>query len=93
MIDETSFRSGSFFRFAREQVKILTESDPRTSLPLFKGRVLFINGSKDHRDSERVWEGLCNGRLLVYEGADHFFSHDVRFYGRLLDDLVGFFDE
>jgi pimeloyl-ACP methyl ester carboxylesterase len=93
MVFETSVRTGSFFHSGKEQVKILTDSNPRKSLPLFKGKILFINGSKDHRDSEHIWKGLCDGRLIVYDGADHFFSHDDRFYNQFMNDLVEFLSE
>lgn len=93
MVFETSVRTGSFFHSGKDQIKILKESDPRKSLPLFDGKVLFINGSRDYRDSEHIWKELCDGRLIVYEGADHFFSHDNRFYKRLINDLVEFFSE
>lgn len=61
--------------------------------------VLFVNGSKDHRDSEEKWVRLCVGeggggkegeskksKLIVYEGADHFFSHDDRYVDRFEED-------
>lgn len=92
MVFETSLRAGAFFHQGQAQVKILAESNPRASLPNYKGRVLFINGSKDHRDSERLWTSLCQGELIVYEGADHFFSHDNRYFHGLLGDMVKFLE-
>ena len=54
--------------------------------------MLFINGEKDYRDSEKIWlEAVgTKSKLLTYEKGDHFFSHDVRFYDRLIEDVVKF---
>lgn len=90
---DTALRAGSFFQQSHEQIKILSESNPRASLPLYQGRVLFINGSKDHRDSEEFWKSLAPmGELVVYQGGDHFFSHDDRFFETLLQDMIQFFN-
>lgn len=57
-------------------------------------RCLFINGSKDHRDSEQIWLEAAgkDSKLLVYEGADHFFSHDNRFFDRVIEDISSFIE-
>jgi pimeloyl-ACP methyl ester carboxylesterase len=92
LVLEGSLRNGMFFHQADAQIAILKASHPAATLPLFPGRILFINGSKDHRDSEQRWLGHSKaGKLLVYEGGDHFFSHDKRFLSRFLDDLENFF--
>jgi alpha/beta superfamily hydrolase len=53
----------------------------------YKGKVLFINGDQDHRDSEHIWLNACkDSELKVYEKADHFFSHDTRFMERFIKD-------
>ena len=46
---DTLYRTGTFFTQAREQIAVLRASNPPSSLPLFPGPVLFVNGSKDHR--------------------------------------------
>jgi pimeloyl-ACP methyl ester carboxylesterase len=92
MIFDTSLRPGAFFGQGLAQVKILEQSNPRESLPKYKGKVLFINGSKDHRDSENIWTSLCNGQLIVYDDADHFFSHDNRYFPTLMNDMHTFFE-
>jgi hypothetical protein len=52
-------------------------------------KCLFINGSKDHRDSEQIWVNSAGAgsKLIVYEEADHFYSHDKRFFDRLIKDV------
>jgi pimeloyl-ACP methyl ester carboxylesterase len=91
LIIHSCLRTGMFFGQASAQIKILRESNPRDSLPKYSGKILFINGSKDHRDSETIWKSLCqHGELKVYEGGDHFFSHDKRFLPVFMDDLQQF---
>ena len=89
---EIMLRPGMFFHQSQAQVDALRASDPLSSLPNFKGPVLFVNGSKDHRDSENMWLSACgsahNCELKVYEEADHFFSHDDRFVDRFIDDCM-----
>ena len=85
-----TLRPGFFFQQARAQLDVMRASDPRASLPRFPGPVLFVNGSKDHRDSETIWRDAApRGRLNVYAGADHFFSHDSRYAARFVDDILG----
>jgi pimeloyl-ACP methyl ester carboxylesterase len=94
MLVETSLRTGSFFQQNQEQIAILRNSNPLVSLPKYNRKILFVNGSKDHRDSELKWKSACNdAKLIVYEGADHFFSHDDRYMSRFMDDMNAFFDE
>ncbi|CAJ1423311.1 unnamed protein product [Effrenium voratum] len=88
---ECSFRPGMFFGQAMAQVQILKASDPSAALGKFPGPILFVNGSKDHRDSEHLWvEKSQKGQLIVYEGADHFFSHDDRHSKRFEEDCYNF---
>jgi fermentation-respiration switch protein FrsA (DUF1100 family) len=57
-----------------------------------KVKFLFINGSKDYRDSEEIFLKAAGkkSKLLIYEEGDHFFSHDNRFIDRLVNDIVLF---
>lgn len=59
-----------------------------------KVKILFINGEKDHRDSEKLYLEAAGkkSKLINYEGADHFFSHDVRFFERVIEDIQTFVD-
>lgn len=85
-----TLRPGFFFQQARAQLDVMRASDPRAALPRYGGPVLFVNGSRDHRDSERVWRDAApRGRLEVYEGADHFLSHDDRYAARFVEDIAG----
>ncbi|CAK9046004.1 unnamed protein product [Durusdinium trenchii] len=84
-------RTGMFFGQALAQVEILKETNPQAALGKFPGAMLFINGSQDHRDSEELWKATAQkGELIVYEGADHFFSHDDRYSQRFEDDCLDF---
>lgn len=88
-----SLRTGMFFHQADAQIAVLKASHPAATLPHFQGPVLFINGSLDHRDSEQIWlKASQNGKLIVYEGADHFFSHDNRTMQKFIDDCVSFIE-
>ena len=85
-----TLRPGFFFQQARAQLDVMRASDPRAALPRYAGPVLCVNGSKDHRDSERVWRDAApRGRLEVYAGADHFLSHDDRYAARFVEDILG----
>jgi pimeloyl-ACP methyl ester carboxylesterase len=93
LVMEGSLRPGMFFGQAAAQIEVLRRSDPAANLPLFPGPVLFFNGSKDHRDHEEVWRSLCTHRLSalkVFEGGDHFFTHDERFREQFLADVIAF---
>lgn len=91
LVEEMVLRCGFFFQQSHRQIEILRASDPLTSLPNFAGPILFINGSMDHRDSELKWVQACQAATLkVYEGGDHFFSHDDRYLSRFIEDLVAF---
>lgn len=91
VMQELALRCGFFFHQGPQQIEILSSSDPARALKQFEGEVLFINGSKDHRDSEKLWLAACKkGELKVYPGADHFFSHDSRFVDQFLEDLAVF---
>lgn len=90
-IMEIVLRPGMFFHQGKAQVAILRSTDPAYQLPKFPGPVLFLNGSLDHRDSEHRWVSMCRqGRLVVYEGGDHFFSHDDRFFGSVIEEIDTF---
>ena len=93
LVMEGSLRPGMFFGQASAQIEVLRRSDPSTNLPLFNGPVLFVNGSKDHRDHEEAWRSLCPhplSALKVFPDGDHFFTHDERFREQFLADVVSF---
>ncbi|KAG5192443.1 hypothetical protein JKP88DRAFT_250750 [Tribonema minus] len=79
------------FLARRRQVDILAASEPLAFLPKFPGPILFINGSRDHHDAQDAWRAAARAAsLTVYEGADHFFTHDSRFEQRFIDDTWAF---
>ncbi|KAI8904787.1 hypothetical protein EDD86DRAFT_277969 [Gorgonomyces haynaldii] len=59
LLEEMVYKSGFYFGQAKEQIQILKDSNPVPSLFKFDGRVMFVNGSKDHRDSEQLWLKTC----------------------------------
>lgn len=79
---ESAFGAGWFFDRAEDQVKVLKGVAPAHHIPELDFPILFMNGSKDHRDSERLWLDLCDSyesapsSLKVFDGGDHFFTHD-----------------
>lgn len=91
---DTCFGAGMFFDQGEEQVVAMHAVAPADHLPNIKLPILFMNGSKDHRDSEQKWLELCGARdkseLKVYEGGDHFFTHDARFVDDMLTRLDAF---
>eukprot|EP00529_Nitzschia_sp_RCC80_P031575 CAMPEP_0113513804 /NCGR_PEP_ID=MMETSP0014_2-20120614/40063_1 /TAXON_ID=2857 /ORGANISM="Nitzschia sp." /LENGTH=367 /DNA_ID=CAMNT_0000410243 /DNA_START=99 /DNA_END=1202 /DNA_ORIENTATION=- /assembly_acc=CAM_ASM_000159 len=91
---ESTFGAGNFFDQGAEQVDCLHTVDPAGHIPNLKFPIIFFNGSEDHRDSEDKWLSLCHDKersyLKVYEGGDHFFSHDSRFVSDLTDRLDKF---
>jgi pimeloyl-ACP methyl ester carboxylesterase len=85
---ESTFGAGFRFDQAVQQVECLHTVKPADHIPSYDFPILFFNGSEDHRDSEDKWLSLCKDQerssLKVYEGGDHFFSHDSRF----VDDII-----
>ena len=80
-----------FFHQSHAQIEILRASNPLEALPKFPGPIWFVNGSKDHRDSEHKWvEASKQATLTVYDGADHFFSHDERYATRFKEEALEF---
>jgi len=91
---DTCFGSGMFFDQAEAHVTCLKSVAPAEYIPKYKFPVLFMNGSEDYRDSEHKWLELCaqkeGSELKVYEGGDHFFSHDSRFVDDILDRMTAY---
>mmetsp|Transcript_30236 Transcript_30236/g.66491 ORF Transcript_30236/g.66491 Transcript_30236/m.66491 type:complete len:368 (+) Transcript_30236:34-1137(+) len=90
---ESVFGAGWFFDAARDQVELLGSIAPAQHIPELDFPILFMNGSKDHRDSEQLWLDLCNNTnsdLKVFDGGDHFFTHDSRFVEEMLKNMHDF---
>jgi hypothetical protein len=91
---ESTFGAGMFFADSEAQIQCLHSISPANHIPSYSFPVIFLNGSEDHRDSEEKWLRLCKDQersyLKVYEGGDHFFSHDSRFYQDILDRMDEF---
>ena len=93
---ESTFAAGWFFEQGEGQVSILRSVAPAKHIPELDIPICFMNGSKDHRDSEELWLNLCdtpdevNSDLRVYGGGDHFFMHDSRFVEDVLKDIHNF---
>jgi len=86
---ETCFGSGMYFEQTEAHVNCLRAVAPAEYLPELPFPILFMNGSEDYRDSEDKWLALCKMReqseLKVYQGGDHFFTHDTRFLHDMLE--------
>lgn len=91
---ESTFGAGMFFDSATDQVKVLHSVAPADHIPNLDFPILFFNGSEDYRDSEDKWLSLCKvqqgSSLHVFEGGDHFFTHDSRFVHDMLDRMDTF---
>lgn len=91
---ESSFGAGMFFDQAVHQIECMHAVKPADHIPSYDFPVLFFNGSEDHRDSEDKWLSLCKDQkrssLMVYDGGDHFFSHDSRFVDDVIDRMLTF---
>lgn len=91
---EIHLRCGIFFGQSNNQMKLMSQSNPRITLPLFPGPILFINGSKDFRDGETEWVKFSQkGSLHIYEGGDVFVIHDDRFMTDYIDKIDKFMQE
>eukprot|EP00977_Amphora_coffeiformis_P017329 scaffold5547_cov163-Amphora_coffeaeformis.AAC.9 len=91
---ESVFGAGMNFRQGNAQTVCMHTVAPADHIPHYDFPILFFNGSEDYRDSETQWLSMCKdqGRsaLKVYEGGDHFFTHDERFLIDLLDRMDTF---
>jgi hypothetical protein len=67
---ETVFGAGMFFDQAGEQVECLRAVAPAEYIPSVSFPLIFMNGDKDYRDSEKKWLELCKNQdseLQVYK--------------------------
>ncbi|CAJ1958184.1 unnamed protein product [Cylindrotheca closterium] len=91
---ESTFGAGMFFDSAVDQVEVLHSVKPADHIPNLDFPILFMNGSEDYRDSEKLWLSLCKvqegSSLKVFEGGDHFFTHDSRFVSEMMDMMDTF---
>ena len=94
---ESVYGAGFTFQQGGQQVECLKSVAPATILPNLKIPFLFMNGSKDYRDSEDRWLSLCQDKtrseLKVYDGGDHFFTHDQRFIDDMLERFHAFIQQ
>jgi pimeloyl-ACP methyl ester carboxylesterase len=95
VIDECVAGPSMFFQRGREQVAVLQQTQPLAALAAFRGPVLFVDGSKDHHDNRDRLLAVARAnnprsRVVVYEGGDHFFSHDSRFCAQFIDEIENF---
>jgi pimeloyl-ACP methyl ester carboxylesterase len=91
---ESTFGAGMYFDQALQQIECMHTVKPADHIPFYEFPILFFNGSEDHRDSEDKWLSLCKHQdlssLKVYQGGDHFFSHDSRFVDDVIDRMIKF---
>ena len=92
MVKECSLEPGMYFQQGLAHIAVLRATDSVNKMQRFKGQVVYIDGSKDHHDMrDRLVEaGEGRAAAIVYEGGDHFFSHDTRFASCLEQDVIAF---
>ncbi|CAB9509698.1 expressed unknown protein [Seminavis robusta] len=91
----STFGAGMFFDQGHAQVECLRTVAPADMLASITIPIVYMNGSADYRDSEDKWLQLTKvqegkSELKVYEGGDHFFSHDARFLSDVLSRMDAF---
>jgi pimeloyl-ACP methyl ester carboxylesterase len=87
------FGAGMWFDQVANHVQCLQDVAPATLLPHIPIPILYLNGSLDHRDCENKWLNLSaapHSKLKVYEGGDHFFTHDRRFIDDIFAQIIEF---
>jgi pimeloyl-ACP methyl ester carboxylesterase len=87
------FGAGMWFDQVAAHVQCLRDVAPAELIPRIPIPILYLNGSLDHRDCETKWLSLSaapHSKLKVYEGGDHFFTHDRRFIDDILAQMVEF---
>ncbi|KAJ3338110.1 hypothetical protein HDU93_009981 [Gonapodya sp. JEL0774] len=95
---DAGLRTGFYFDQNVNQIEILRQTDSAAALAKYPRPVLFVNGSKDHSDSENKWLEVSNtanggkSKLVVYKGGDHGFSHDKRFKDEFTTEIKTFFE-
>ena len=81
--NDAIYGAGMYFQQGSNQVNVIHTVAPAEHIPKYPFPIFFVNGSEDYRDSEEKWLSLCRDQerslLKVYQGADHFVSHDGRF--------------
>lgn len=91
---DTVYGAGMWFDQAAAHVECLRSVSPAECLAHIQNcPILYLNGSEDHRDSEQRWlEASSQDKSLlhVYEGGDHFFTHDSRFVDDMLERMHTF---
>ena len=89
---DTVFGAGMFFDQGAAQVECLRTVAPAEIIPKIPFPILYMNGAKDHRNSEDLWLELSqkkypSSELKVYEDGDHFFMHDARYVDDVLESM------
>jgi len=92
---QISFRGGFYFQSSIAQLKTLKSIDSLVAMEGFKGPMLLLNGSEDHRNMLTQQLAIAKAhspisKSVVYQGCDHFFMMDTRAVPKMLDDIVQF---
>eukprot|EP00759_Apiculatamorpha_spiralis_P014410 PhF_6_TR21057/c0_g1_i1/m.30319 len=95
MIRVATLGPSMYFQKGLDQVSVLKSTDSLTAVAKYKGPVLYMQGSLDHADIKDALFKISHGnnpnsQTITYLKADHFFSHDKRFYRNMMTDLEGF---
>jgi len=92
-IDEYILRAGFFFQHNHSMIHILKTFDGEKCIPKISCPILFVNGGKDHHDSDNKWLKLSKSpqsKLITYKDGDHFFISDTRYEDQFCDSIIEF---
>jgi len=92
-IDEYILRAGFFFQHNHSMIHILKTFDGEKVIPKIECPILYVNGLKDHHDSQDKWVKLTKNpktKLITYKDGDHFFISDTRYQDLFCDSIIEF---
>ena len=83
---------GLFFNQPERRAELLKETDCAKGVAKYEGKMLFLNGENDYRDSLELWSKSTKVQAdsKLYKGSDHFFSHDRRCVQEFIEDIDAF---
>lgn len=101
MARECSLACSVYFQRASEQVLCLRATDSIAAMSRFHGDVWYATAGDDKFPQDMATSLLTISQqssrgkivqLTSYEGANRFFTHDMKYYDRFMTDMIAFFD-